>query len=254
MINFIFNFIFQKHNDDISFWKQHWNNKIEIYNKTGKTDWDSFSSQRYYKILLEDILTYLNFNPRNKKILEMGAGTGILSLLMAARGAKVYLVDILPEAVVYMKILENEFRNKLPFFRGSVNYIVKDFNKLTNKDMPLHYFDLVHNMGVIEEYPLDQVASIISIMKRYTRLKGRIIVGVPNFFNPYLISIWSKYGKGNEIYYTQRRLREVLLRIGLTKIQVVNSSYVYPFNKFTKLERWLGRHGLGFLKIAIIKF
>lgn len=254
MINLIFNIIFQKHENDIAFWRQLWSRKIELFNKTGMTDWDSFSSQRYYQILLSDLTTYLDFDSKNKKVLEMGAGTGILSLLMAAKGAEVYLVDILPEAIVYMKILENKLKKELPFFLGSVKYITKDFNSLTNKDFPYHYFDLVHNMGVIEEYSSDEVVIILSKMRKYTHSKGITLVGVPNFFNPYLIKIWSKYGKGNEIFYTKRLLRKVLLKAGLVNVKVINSSYVYPFKRFTKLERWLGRHGLGFLKIAIIRF
>lgn len=253
MINLIFNFLFQKHKDDLVFWKQLWKTKIELYKRTGKTDWDNYSSRRYYKMLLEDIENEVGIEIKNKKILEMGAGSGLLSLLMAAKGAEVYLVDILPEAIEYMKILERRLRDLLPIFSGSVKFIISDFNKISKKDVPYAYFDLVHNAGVIEECNIDKAVSIVVQMKNYVKQDGNIIVAVPNFFNPYLIKIWLQYGKGTEIFYTKFRLKEVLFKAGYSNIKVFISSYIYPFKKNTKLEYLFGRWGFGFLKIAITK-
>ena len=60
MINSLFNFFLQEKRDDLDFWRKYWQDKIKIYNNTGKTDWDSFSSKRYYTFLFEDLREILD--------------------------------------------------------------------------------------------------------------------------------------------------------------------------------------------------
>jgi hypothetical protein len=73
------------------------------------------------------------------------------------------------------------------------------------------------------------------------------VVGVPNFFNPYLLGIWRKGGKGTERYYSKRDLSRVLHAAGLQRVRVVGSSCVHPL-----LPRCLNRGlSLGFLHLGV---
>lgn len=86
---------------------------------------------------------------------------------------------------------------------------------------------------------------------------GYVIVAVPNFFSPDLIHLWSKYGKGNEVFYSKGKMRSLLTNSGLLDVQVATSSFCYPsfmpssITKFESVESFLGEHmGLGFLVIG----
>lgn len=253
MINYIYNSLFKRHDDDILFWKQFWTEKNKIYKETGKTDLDVFSSKRYYQILFKDIQKYIGTDFKAKKIMELGSGSGILSILMAAQGAEVYLVDISSESLKYAQILETKLRKNLPEFSGGITYLQKNFDEVLSDKSLESVFDLVHNEGIIEEYSRNDAMSIISGMKKLTRPGGIIMVGVPNFLNPYLIKLWVKNGKGNELFFSKKRLGMLCAQAGLLNVFVFTSSYVYPFKKFRWAEGLLGRVGFGFLHLAISK-
>jgi len=253
MIDKLYNLLFQRHTNDIAFWKKNWSSKIELYEKKGITDWDVFSSRRYYQILFNDISDYIGSDFNGKNVLEFGAGTGMLSLFMAAHGANVYLLDVLPEALQYASILEKTGRIELKGFKGTVTYLNSDFARFSNNKSFKSFFDIVHNSGVVEEYDIKGAVGIIDMMRKLAKDNGSIVIGVPNFLNPYLIRIWMKYGKGNELYFNKSRLRKVIRSCGFDKINISTTSYVYPFKKYTCLESFLGKNGLGFLHVAIVR-
>lgn len=253
MINRIYNLLLKRHDDDILFWKQFWAEKNKIYRENNKTDWDVFSSKRYYHVLLKDIEKYVGADFKAKKIMELGSGSGMLSILMAAQGAEVYLVDISSESLEYAKILEAKLRGDTPEFLGEIAYLHKNFDDVLSDKSMWSVFDLVHNEGIIEEYAENNAVAIVSGMRRLTRPGGIVMVGVPNFFNPYLIKLWIKNGKGGELFFTKKRLNMLCAQAGLSNIVAFTSSYIYPFKKFRKIESSLGKAGLGFLHLAIGK-
>lgn len=245
----LFDISFKKNKNEQIFWKEIFQNKINIYNKNGISDWDIRASKRYYQILLCDIKELLeikNFN--GIRSLELGCGTSILSLLMASEGATVYLLDQLQEALDYSKILENQISKSLNF-TGKVNYINANFFEIEDLKKTFIDFDIVHNIGVIEEHSPTEAQSIIEIMKKIAN--KYVIVGVPNFFNPYLLSFWFKNGKANELYYSRGSLCRLMKRLELRETKVVTTSYLYPFKKFTRLEKFTANIGFGFLHLAV---
>ncbi|ROO52682.1 methyltransferase family protein [Micromonospora sp. Llam0] len=232
-----FDRLLKKHPDEGVFWNNLFADKMRVFDETGKTDWDSPSSRSYYELLLEDF-TRLSGTPSSA--LEMGCGTAVLSILLAAQGADATIVDRSAAALDYAKVLEQRLRREFTFV-GTVSYVRADFLELDRT----FCCELVHNCGVIEEIPIDSASEVVAAMAQHA--ERRVVVGVPNFFNPYLLGIWGRGGKGTERYYSARTLRRVLRAAGLRGARVSNSSCIHPL-----LPRTMNRGlGLGFLHLGV---
>jgi 2-polyprenyl-3-methyl-5-hydroxy-6-metoxy-1,4-benzoquinol methylase len=150
LISETFDRILKRHHDEAVFWEGLFADKIAIFADTGRTDWDSPASRRYYELLFQDFTRLVS---RSASAIEMGCGTGVLSMLLAAQGTKATIVDRSPRALEYAKIIEKRLRREFTF-RGSVSYVNGDVHSL---DSSLRG-EVVHNCGVIEEVsPQDAV-------------------------------------------------------------------------------------------------
>ena len=81
-------------------------------------------------------------------------------------------------------------------------------------------FDVVYSMGTIEHF--DESEDAVREMARVLKPGGRVILGVPNRFDPFLrpVMVWllwvlGHYGYGFEKSYSRRALRRMLERAGL---------------------------------------
>jgi len=109
-------------------------------------------------------------DPRGKRILEVGSGSGLVSLALAKRGAAVTLCDISPEAVKLSKAV---------FAREGVSETTVQGSLL---DLPFENdaFDVTWNAGVVEHFEeADQVRGLREML-RVTRPGGKVIVAVPS--------------------------------------------------------------------------
>lgn len=259
MINKLYDKIFKsKHSkgDDI-FWEKFYNKKIDIFKKYNMTDLDDWREKRYYKQLIEILKRKLGINSfANLRILELGSGSGLLSILMAQEGADVTLVDKSEKAIEYENILLNQVKIQSSFM-GRIEIIKQDMFFLK---LPYYNFDIVHNYGVTEHFSRDKALKMVKIMTSFIKRGGTVIVGVPNYFCPDLIFLWKKHGKGTEVFYNKAKLRNFLKGAGLKEVRVFNSSSVFLFfpkflvQRIGFLEKILGeKFGLGFLFIGIGK-
>ena len=257
LIDHLYNFILRANNSQQSdkYWRDFFNKKLEIYQNNHTTDLDNPSEIQYYSKLFLLIKKHLNITSfKNLKILELGSGTGILSLLMAKEGAEVYLVDSSKTAIRYSGILMRTMKNQGDF-SGKVRIIQGDLLKI---NLPHNYFDIVHNYGVIEHYSDTIIERIISIMKLHAKKNGRIIIAIPNYFSPDTISIWYRYGKSNERYISTSKMVRFLQQVDLSNITCITSTTAFPDfipinfkNKIQILENFLGIYlHLGFLYVA----
>ncbi len=148
-------------------WKQIWGDK-KI------PEWD-YLSQVILSVLESEICDF-----RDKKILETGSGTGRISLRLAKRGAKIYLMDKEPEAIAFSRKIFNE--EKIP----------ASLNLASILDMPYasDTFDIVWNAGVIEHFTGDVQKSSVREMLRVCK-KGGLVVTL----NPYAKSFLHSIGK-----------------------------------------------------------
>jgi len=232
-----FDHFLKRHSDEGVFWNGLFAEKIRIFDETGHTDWDAPSSRGYYELLLRDFKRLVG-TPASA--LEMGCGTAVLSMLLAVQGSDVTIVDKTATALCYAKIIEGRLREEFTFL-GSVSYVHSDLLELERSLRG----EVVHNCGVIEEMSAYDAVKVVAAMARHAR--RHVVVGVPNFFNPYLLGIWRRGGKGTERYYSKRTLARVLHAAGLHCVSVHNSSCIHPL---------IPQHvncglGLGFLHIGV---
>ena len=103
------------------------------------------------------------------------------------------------------------------FARGALKASLADVRRLPFADAS---FDVIYSMGTIEHF--DESEAAIVEMARVLKPGGRLILGVPNRFDPFLrpVLVWvmwvlGLYGYGFEKSYSRRALRGMMQRAGL---------------------------------------
>jgi len=104
-----------------------------------------------------------------KRILEVGSGSGLVSLALARRGAHVTLCDISPEALRFSQAVFAKAAAQGEMIQGSILDLPFDDNA----------FDVTWNAGVIEHFEGDRQIQALREMLRVTRPGGRVVVAVP---------------------------------------------------------------------------
>jgi len=137
-----------------------------------------FASGRFTSALTRDIIyrTVVSIlekevpQPRSKRILEVGSGSGLVSLALARRGADVTLCDISPEAIKFSRAVFGRAGVKETTVEGSI------------LDLPFedNGFDVTWNAGVIEHFEKEDQTRALREMLRVTRPGGRVVVAVPS--------------------------------------------------------------------------
>jgi SAM-dependent methyltransferase len=108
-------------------------------------------------------------DPRGKRILETGSGSGLVSLELAKRGADIYLLDLYAEALSYSSSAFGREGQSGTSVQASI------------LDMPFtdSYFDITWSGGVIEHFEAPDQVRILDEMLRVTRPEGKVIVIAP---------------------------------------------------------------------------
>ena len=103
------------------------------------------------------------------------------------------------------------------FARGALKAALADVRRLPFADAS---FDVIYSMGTIEHF--DESEAAVVEMARVLKPDGRLILGVPNRFDPFLrpVLVWimwvlGLYGYGFEKSYSRRALRRMMQRAGL---------------------------------------
>lgn len=178
--------------------------------------WKSKYALRAYshRMQYESVLSYVK---AGMKVLDAGCGDGVLSLMMAEKGAEVIGVDLSVPNIESSKSRAESagFLSKISFKTGDVE----------NLSFPDNSFDLVVSSHVLEHLSnFDK--GLVEVM-RVT--KKRAIVAIPTIFNP---CSWVQVGCG---WFYLKGLRSFLaLSVGFFKMlwalmtfkDGVNESYV----------------------------
>ncbi|MDO8626919.1 MAG: class I SAM-dependent methyltransferase, partial [Candidatus Diapherotrites archaeon] len=140
-----------KKSDFMSVWQNLWNpkniklmNAVSILTPAGPTDF--FWRYKRMQALLKDA------NLQNAKIIELGSGSGVMSLKLSKEfNAEITLVDNSENALLFaQKIAKEVYGIK----EKKIEYIQKDLFKLKDSKK----FDLVHSQGLIEHFdPADKI-------------------------------------------------------------------------------------------------
>lgn len=200
----------------------------------------------WYDIYLEEIdlkgniVDYINYKIRNKKklinlikkyspnkkIMEAGAGTGIISTYMSSLGYDVTEIDIDSQIQSLATKISNEY------IKGTKpKFVQKDILEL---DYDLKYFDVIFSNGVLEHFTDVEIIKILSLQLKQSNY---VIFGIPTiFFNQ------NEALHGDERFLTVEKWRDLIRKSN--GIIVEESSYDYRtikekilgFNKFFKVK------------------
>jgi len=124
------------------------------------------ASTRYTLGILERVLG----DVRGKTVLDAGSGTGLNSLALAARGARVTLLDVAQPALDIARVYYEEQGIEASMVQGSIFAL----------PFPDGTFDVVWNTGVIEHFEPPERRLAVTEMLRVMKPGGTMITINPN--------------------------------------------------------------------------
>ncbi|AKM79307.1 TPA: hypothetical protein DEQ95_02660 [Candidatus Beckwithbacteria bacterium] len=144
---------------------------------------------------------------KGRTVLDIGSGTGAISLYLAKKGFNVVGIEISKKAVDISEKSARSFnlRNKTRFIRGDFNRGLK-----VNKK-----FDLVICSEILEHLKNEEV--ILFKIHKLIKKGGKIIITVPSYNAPlYRIGYAKDFDRrvGHLRRYTERSLKELTTRCG----------------------------------------
>jgi SAM-dependent methyltransferase len=187
---------------------------------------------------LQLMLSYIG-EPLGKKIIEVGCGSGLISLALAKMGAECALLD-------FSKVtLEKAAKN---FEKATIDIPLCYNEDALSNSVPSNTFDFVWNSGVIEHFSDAGKEKLILEMLRMAKPGGMVIVMVPNFWcwQYQLVRAWMKLRQtwkyGFEDDMSPRRLRKICRRVGIKNFEV------YGFNPVVGW-RWVPLIGMRVIRL-----
>ena len=187
-------------------------------------DFDSSVQMKYQSRLLAPY--------PEKKVLEVGSGSGYFSLQMAKAGAEVTLLDISPKA---LSVCAHLFRSsKVPCAMVQANGLQLPFAS--------NSFDVVWNGGVIEHFYDEGKIRLLSEMQRATKPGGIVFVSCPNKWDlPFALAkkigdIRGDWAFGYEELISPPRLKNLFCRYTATSIRDVVQEAGFQVQKTTFLD------------------
>lgn len=200
--------------------------KTKITSQT-KSIWDKESENYSFKAKeLPDYQAYffelreIIGNPKNKKILEVGSGSGTASGYLAKEGAEVYLVDTSGKALAFSRKYFKENGLRAKFFQQDAFKIKFHPNR----------FDVVFSGGLLEHFVDDQKIFLIKKMWEIIKPGGILLISVPNCRNwPFMIAkkllLWrGKWSFGYEDELSVSRLKKLAQKAGILDF------FIYAYN------------------------
>jgi len=160
---------------------------------------------------------------KNKKIMEAGCGTGIISSYMSSLDYNVVAIDINDKILKLAEEISNNYiKNSNP------NFIKKDLFKL---DFANKEFDVIFSNGVLEHFTDDEIKEILKLQLEQANV---VIVGIPTqFFRK------EKAMHGDERYLKIKYWRNLFKECGAKILEEKSYHYMTFIEKIKNLDRIL---------------
>ncbi|MEN6627139.1 MAG: class I SAM-dependent methyltransferase [Candidatus Sumerlaeia bacterium] len=177
------------------------------------------------------------------RVIEIGAGVGTCSALLARRGAQVTILDYSAGALARSR----------EFYAGEG--LKAEFIEQNALDLPaslIGKFDLAMSFGLTEHFTGEVRKAINKAHFDLVRPGGMAIISVPNALNPpyrmykWMTELTGKWMFGEEYPYTRMELARLCRELGVQDYRFVGNSflgsfhYVNPLRVSGKLRRVLG--------------
>lgn len=193
--------------------------------------WKKYNLKPYFKPnlkLIGIILKIFNKDLKNKKILELGAGSGSDITLLTQLGADGYGSDFSSKSIDSIKYWSKQKRVR-------VHAVQADIYNLPFKK---NYFDLVYSVGLMEHF--QEALPLIKKQLDIVKPGGYLIIDVPQKFTLYSLAKHIRMGLnthpfGWETEYSKGELVEVAKMIG----QKPHLIYGREYDVFDKLSLYL---------------
>ena len=193
---------------EISHWENFWSRNRNIK--------DVYPTSQ---CLIDNLIAVTDFD--NKKVLEVGAGSGRDSIRIKTLGGDVYVLDYAESSLKTIKeqIVEEDITLKL---------IKGDAFKLPFKDSS---FDIVFHQGLIEHFRNPEI--ILRENVRVLKSGGIILVDAPQRYHLYtllkhILIFFNKWFAGWETEYSVKELESMLKNEGVKKIISVYGDWMNP--------------------------
>jgi 2-polyprenyl-3-methyl-5-hydroxy-6-metoxy-1,4-benzoquinol methylase len=209
----------------LQLWDKFWEQNISTEDSTNLVKAEnSIGWQRIEKIISQKFQIFSNLN-----IIELGAGSGTFSAIMAKKGAKVTLLDYSDNAIRTARELFRRNRLNAEFIKQDALSLQVD---LLNK------YDISMSFGLAEHFRGDQRINIIKVHFDVLKKDGIAFICVPNKYDiPYRVALYIAehsipWRTGEEYPFSRKELGKICQQIGITKYAFLGSSLFYSLNFF----------------------
>jgi ubiquinone/menaquinone biosynthesis C-methylase UbiE len=192
-----------------------------------KQNWDTFWQKK------SDLKEVYSNSPRirqnlvpimdikDKRILEVGAGTGRDSLFMAEDGANLFLLDYSLNSLILIK--------EASAGQAPVSILGGNAFSLPFKDRT---FDVVFHQGLLEHFKKPEAERLLRENIRVLKTGGLLIVDVPQRWHVYtivkhILILFNAWFAGWEREFSVRELKNLLASLGLS-FRAVYGEWMYP--------------------------
>ena len=168
------------------------------------------------------IIKLINKYASNKKIMELGAGTGVLALYISSLYNN--KVDALDKDHDMISLSKKYFLSK--FKNSNINYLCNDIRNINIKEK----YDVCYSIGILEHYNDDE---IIELINKQVAISKYVIFGIPTkYFDE------DKKMYGNERYLPLQYWRKIIKKSNCKIIEESSYHYLSFLRRIINYKKW----------------
>ena len=173
---------------------------------------------KYKKIFINKVIKYA----KNKKVIEMGCGTGLMAGYLQKLGLKVTALDLSQAVLDYAKEIaeQSEIIKPCKYEQGDI----------LNLKYKKNSFDVSYSNGVLEHFNDEE---IIEILKQQMNISRYVIFGIPStYFN------MNEKMLGNERTLTLKEWKSLIERAGGRLVEQTSFHYYKIYRRIFEVKKW----------------